>query len=212
MFMVTLIIGGQNSGKSQFAEELVVNSGIDRRYYLATMTVCDKAGEERVIKHRKQREGKGFITLEIPYAIDKALYIMEEPENSIALLECVANLVGNELYDNPERVWQEGRYGNCDQEENKCNRDFGDKAAGEPKTGKVCGDSVISPDGTGYDLFADTIIRDIEVLAGGVGELMIVTSEYDTDEDVHESTRMYIELIDRVNERLLTFADKVYRL
>ena len=110
--MVTLIIGGPNSGKSQLAEDLVVNSGIDRRYYLATMRVLDEAGEERIIKHRKQREGKGFITLEIPYAIDKAVSLMEEPESSIVLLECIANLVGNEMYDNPERIWYKAGYDN----------------------------------------------------------------------------------------------------
>ncbi len=170
--MVTLIIGGPNSGKSQLAEDLVVNSGIDRRYYLATMRVLDEAGEERIIKHRKQREGKGFITLEIPYAIDKAVNLMEEPESSIVLLECIANLVGNEMYDNPERIWYKA----------------------------------------GYDMFADTIMKDIEALADSVRELIIVTNEYDIEGYVQESTRMYIEMIDRVTERLYSFADKVYRI
>jgi adenosylcobinamide kinase/adenosylcobinamide-phosphate guanylyltransferase len=186
------VIGGQNSGKSQFAEELVVNSGTDRRYYLATMKVCDEAGEERIIKHRKQREGKGFITLEIPYAIDKAAYLMEEPEHSIVLLECIANLVGNELYDNPERIWYKDRCGDDDQGGNKGSGYFSDRAD--------------------YDMFADTIMKDICTLSDSVRELIIVTNEYDIEEYVHESTRMYIELINRVNERLYSFADKIYRI
>jgi adenosyl cobinamide kinase/adenosyl cobinamide phosphate guanylyltransferase len=41
--MIILVVGGQNSGKSEFAEGLVVKSGADRRYYLATMKVCDDA-------------------------------------------------------------------------------------------------------------------------------------------------------------------------
>ncbi len=103
--MIILVVGGQNSGKSEFAEGLVVKSGADRRYYLATMKVCDDAGEERIRKHRKQREGKGFTTIEMQYGIDRAAEMMDEPAESVVLLECMANLVGNELYDNPGRDW-----------------------------------------------------------------------------------------------------------
>ena len=119
--MIILIVGKQNSGKSLFAEELAAGSGTDRHYYLATMKVCDEAGRERVIRHRKQREGKGFITIELQYGINRAVQMMEEPENSVVLLECIANLVGNEMYDNPERAWAEGkkeeRYAAIDEDE-----------------------------------------------------------------------------------------------
>ena len=35
--MLILVSGGSASGKSEFAESLVLQSGCDRRYYLATM-------------------------------------------------------------------------------------------------------------------------------------------------------------------------------
>ena len=119
--MIIFVVGKQNSGKSRFAEELAAGSGTDRRYYIATMKICDEAGRERVIRHRKQRDGKGFITIELQYGINRAVQRMEEPKNSVVLLECVANLVGNEMYDNSERAWakvkKEERYTAIDEDE-----------------------------------------------------------------------------------------------
>ena len=37
--MFTLVVGGAASGKSQWAEELILKSGQDSRFYVATMQV-----------------------------------------------------------------------------------------------------------------------------------------------------------------------------
>ena len=100
--MITLIIGTPDSGKSSLAEDLAKDSECKNRIYLATMKVCDDEGLRRVSRHRKAREGKGFVTLEIPYGIGSALAQMEDPGDSIVLLECVSNLVGNAMHDDPE--------------------------------------------------------------------------------------------------------------
>ena len=98
---VHVIIGKQNSGKSLRAEELAVSYG-KPLFYLATMKVMDEEGRKRVERHRKQREGKGFITIEREYD----LHAFSAPwQHATVLLECVANLVGNELFDNPHRPW-----------------------------------------------------------------------------------------------------------
>lgn len=190
--MISLVVGGQNSGKSKFAEELAVKSGEGRLYYLATMKVCDEAGEERIRRHRRQREGKGFITIELQYGIDRAAEMMDEPADSVVLLECIANLVGNELYDNPDRRWNECKVWNKEEVQG------------------------IRPDGTGYELFADTVVRDVRRLAGQVKELIVVTNEYragvDYKADTDECTLMYIELLSLVNERLKRLADDVYMI
>ena len=106
--MITLVCGTQNSGKSDKAEALLTAAEAEHKYYLATMKVFDEVGEERVKKHRRKREGKGFITIEIPYHVDRALDEIPEPENSALLLECVSNLAGNEMYDDPERALHAG--------------------------------------------------------------------------------------------------------
>ena len=109
--MITLIIGTPDSGKSALAEKLAVEQAKandisrpknqSRLIYLATMIAYDEAGRKRIEKHRKQREGKGFITIE------KAMEIFDEPElfqeKDTVLLECITNLVGNEMYENTEK-------------------------------------------------------------------------------------------------------------
>ena len=100
---IEVIIGKQNSGKSLRAEELAVSYG-KPLFYLATMKVMDQEGRKRVEKHRKQREGKGFITIEREYDL-RAVGTVLLAQHATVLLECVANLVGNELFDNPGRPW-----------------------------------------------------------------------------------------------------------
>ncbi len=100
--MVTLIIGTPDSGKSTQAEDIVLASECKHRIYLATMKVCDAEGEKRVKKHRTSRDGKGFVTLEIPYGVAEAVDEIRDPSDSVVLLECISNLVGNEMHDDPK--------------------------------------------------------------------------------------------------------------
>lgn len=96
--MITLVTGSAGSGKSLFAEGLAMKYP-GNRYYIATMKVMDEEGMARVKKHRSQRAGKGFVTLEIPVAVDDAPKLMDSPQNSVVLLECAANLAGNMMHD-----------------------------------------------------------------------------------------------------------------
>lgn len=92
--MITLVYGGSGSGKSKFAESLVLKSSFKKRYYIATMQVYSKEDEERVKKHRKFREGKGFETIEAT----KDLQNIKLSRHSIVLVECISNLVANEMF------------------------------------------------------------------------------------------------------------------
>ena len=96
--MIILITGGSGSGKSSYAEEefsKLQNKG--KKYYLATMKVYDEEGEKRVERHRKMRCNRGFYTIEQPQNIEEAVGKMVKEENA-ALLECMSNLVANEMY------------------------------------------------------------------------------------------------------------------
>ena len=160
-----IITGKQNSGKSLRAEELAVSYG-KPLFYLATMKIMDEEGRRRVEKHRKQREGKGFITIECEYGIRRALEAMGDPAGATVLLECVANLVGNELYDNPDRTWSQ------------------DPMKADP------------------DDFVRVITEDIRYLDDHVDNLIVVTSEYEADGSADAATRLYIDLLNRVNKTL----------
>ena len=77
------------------------------RIYLATMIPYGADGAARVEKHRKMREGKGFTTIEAPFDITGAIEKADVPGNSTVLLECLSNLVANELFERhalPEEI------------------------------------------------------------------------------------------------------------
>ena len=92
--MLTLVIGGAASGKSEYAESLVLKTAIPR-YYLATMQVWDAECAARVEKHRKMRAQKQFETVECPLQLDAVCL----PKRGTVLLEDLGNLTANELYD-----------------------------------------------------------------------------------------------------------------
>ena len=62
--MIELVYGGSGSGKSEFAENLILKSECENRFYIATMIIFDDEGKKRVERHRKLREKKNFITIE----------------------------------------------------------------------------------------------------------------------------------------------------
>ena len=92
--MLELVTGGSGSGKSAFAEDWILSGGEGKRIYIATMEPFGTEGARRIARHRKMREGKGFETVE-RYTDLNGLRI---PENSHVLLECMSNLVANEIF------------------------------------------------------------------------------------------------------------------
>ena len=92
--MLTLVLGGAASGKSEYAESLVLKSALPR-YYLATMQVWDAECAARVEKHRKMRAQKRFETVECPLHLSR----VRLPARGTVLLEDLGNLAANELYD-----------------------------------------------------------------------------------------------------------------
>ena len=98
--MITLVYGGSGCGKSEYAEQLVLScADMQERYYLATMIAYGKEGKARVERHRKLRAGKGFTTIECPVTIESVLSDITKPSAADVLLECVSNLVANEMFD-----------------------------------------------------------------------------------------------------------------
>lgn len=95
--MTALIIGYPDSGKSALAEKMVTEiSEPDQRIYLATMIPYGKEGRERVERHRRIRRGKGFQTIEAPFDMNDV--VDGTAQEKTVLLECVSNLVANELF------------------------------------------------------------------------------------------------------------------
>ncbi|MCQ2543028.1 MAG: bifunctional adenosylcobinamide kinase/adenosylcobinamide-phosphate guanylyltransferase [Lachnospiraceae bacterium] len=95
--MRILIIGTPDSGKSLLAENICEEISKDlNKYYIATMIPFGEEGIKRVKKHRAMREGKGFVTIECSDNIH-LIYEQIKPDSTV-LLECLSNLVGNEMH------------------------------------------------------------------------------------------------------------------
>jgi len=92
--MLIFVYGGSGSGKSAFAERLIVESGAARRIYLATMEPYGAEARKRIARHRALRAGKGFETVERP----SGLAALPLPPGCAALLEDLTNLFANEWF------------------------------------------------------------------------------------------------------------------
>ena len=93
--MMVLVTGGSGSGKSAFAEDKILSFGEEKRIYIATMHPYDEESYKRVERHQKMRAGKGFKTIECYTGLKE----VELPEDCILLLECMSNLVANEMFE-----------------------------------------------------------------------------------------------------------------
>jgi adenosylcobinamide kinase/adenosylcobinamide-phosphate guanylyltransferase len=92
-----LVIGGQRSGKSRFAERLVAGSGL-RPVYIATGTAGDDEMAARIVTHRDRRGG-AWTTIEAPLDLPAALAGAAAADAAV-LVDCLtlwlANLMAEE--------------------------------------------------------------------------------------------------------------------
>lgn len=97
---LTLVIGGAASGKSAFAENLVVKSG-KSRIYIATARVLDDEMSTKVERHKKMR-GAGWETFETPLAPTDVLSPRDDSE--AVLLDCATMWLTNHLMDETDLI------------------------------------------------------------------------------------------------------------
>ena len=92
--MISLITGGSGSGKSEFAEQRVLSFGEKKRIYIATLIPYDEECKERIARHKAMRADKKFHTIACYTGLKET--VLEK--DSVVLLECMSNLVANEMY------------------------------------------------------------------------------------------------------------------
>lgn len=93
--MIYLITGGSGSGKSAFAEELVETFHKEKRYYIATMKPFGEEIRQKILRHQKMRSTKHFTSVECYTGLKGDLV----PDKCVVLLECISNLVANEMFE-----------------------------------------------------------------------------------------------------------------
>ncbi len=90
---LTLVLGGARSGKSAFAEKLVIGSGLSC-LYIATAVRSDTEMAARIDRHRSDRANT-FRTLEVPLDLATALRGLGPEEH--ALIDCATLWLSNHL-------------------------------------------------------------------------------------------------------------------
>ena len=90
--MLILVTGGSASGKSAYAESLLLSRS--PRVYLACMQPYGAEGKTRIERHRAMRKDKGFTTVE--RYTDLASFTL--PAAKGVLLEDAGNLAANEMF------------------------------------------------------------------------------------------------------------------
>lgn len=162
--MLILVTGGSGSGKSEFAENLVLQLHKKPYLYIATMYPFDEECHQRIARHRRMRAEKEFRTLECYTGLKKA----DASGCGTVLLECMSNLTANEMYQEggagdrcAEEILKGIRsvYGQCEHLVIVTNEIFSDGIEYDEETAK-------------YQRYLGTINRQIAKLADLVVEVV----------------------------------------
>jgi len=80
-----MVIGGAASGKSAFAEQFVIESGL-QHIYIATAQAFDDEMRAKIARHKELRAGQGWRTIEEPVDLPQALATV--PQDAAVLVDC----------------------------------------------------------------------------------------------------------------------------
>lgn len=103
------VTGGAKSGKSKFAEEMLLklNNGKQKNIYLATSLVFDEEMKEKVRLHKKRRQDEWF-TVEAYKNFENELSNFFENNDKIKnnmLVDCLTNMITNIIFENQNIDW-----------------------------------------------------------------------------------------------------------
>lgn len=94
--MIELVLGGARSGKSRYAEQQAITSGL-RVIYIATAEAGDDEMRNRIAHHRNQRP-QHWQTVEQPIHLGQAILDHAGPQHCI-LVDCLTLWLCNVLFD-----------------------------------------------------------------------------------------------------------------
>ena len=104
------VTGGAKSGKSKFAEEMLLklNNGKQKNIYLATSLIFDEEMKEKIRLHKKRRKNDWF-TVETYKNFESNLNkYFPKTENEIKnnmLVDCLTNMITNIIFEEKDVDW-----------------------------------------------------------------------------------------------------------
>ena len=212
--MLHIVYGGSASGKSSYAESIAMSlQGDGRLLYIATMypytwntTEIDPEMTQRIERHRAMRADKGFDTVECYRHVE---HIMAKRQD-VLLLECMSNLLANEMYLEPDS--DDGGLAETMSEVEKAGVD-GNVGSDVEKTG-IAGEAEVNTETVGTDCNASSgmaetmspvskkIVQALVDLSTRVQDVVIVTNDVFSDGGsltYDESPREYVKNLAEIN-------------
>lgn len=182
-----LITGGSACGKSEYGESIACERSSEhdngRLYYAAAMYPYDGESRERIRRHRKMRDGRGFETIECHTDIGRLEGLI--PEGSTVIIECMSNLIANEMYLSEGALYDIVSSGRLGEDNAGIIRERIDRRITDP------------------------IVR----LSEHAGSCIVITNDVFTDGNVYAAeTEEYIKLLGYVNQQLADRAEYVVRV
>ena len=199
--MLHIVYGGSASGKSSYAESFAMSlQGDGRLLYIATMypykwntTEIDPETMQRINRHRAMRADKGFDTVECYRHVE---HIVAKKQD-VLLLECMSNLLANEMY--LESDSDDGELAEPMSEVEKAGID-GNAGSDVEKTG-IAGEAGFEMSKT-MSPVSKKIVQAIIDLSARVQDVVIVTNDVFSDGGnltYDESTREYVKNLADIN-------------
>ena len=199
--MLHIVYGGSASGKSSYAESFALSlQGDGRLLYIATMypykwntTEIDPETMQRIERHRAMRADKGFDTVECYRHVE---HIMAKRQD-VLLLECMSNLLANEMYLEPDS--DDGGLAETMSEVEKAGVD-GNVGSDVEKTG--IGGNASSDMVETMSPVSKKIVQALVDLSTRVQDVVIVTNDVFSDGGnltYDESTREYVKNLAEIN-------------
>lgn len=199
--MLHIVYGGSASGKSSYAESFAMSlQGDGRLLYIATMypykwntTEIDPETMQRIERHRAMRADKGFDTVECYRHVE---HIMAKRQD-VLLLECMSNLLANEMYLEPDS--DDGGLAETMSEVEKAGID-GNVGSDVEKTG--IGGNASSDMAETMSPVSKKIVQALVDLSTRVQDVVIVTNDVFSDGGnltYDESTREYVKNLAEIN-------------
>ncbi|MGF1909554.1 bifunctional adenosylcobinamide kinase/adenosylcobinamide-phosphate guanylyltransferase [Vibrio kasasachensis] len=93
---IHLVLGGARSGKSSFAESLVLNKDRLNRHYVATATLTDNEMQQRIVHHQIRRD-KSWKLHECPLNI--AQLLSQFGQQDTVLVDCLTLWMSNVIFE-----------------------------------------------------------------------------------------------------------------
>jgi adenosylcobinamide kinase/adenosylcobinamide-phosphate guanylyltransferase len=179
--MFIVVIGGSGSGKSELSESLAVKLNQDKLIYLATMKPFGEEGRKRIERHQKLRQDKNFRTIEC-YT---NLSTVSIAQGSTVLLECMSNLVANEMFSDDNVI-----VNTVEKQGNEIEKQRNTFKKQENILKKVA--------------------MNIRQIIHQADHLIIVTNNVFEDGFQYDDTTMeYMKVLGQINQQICTIADQV---